>query len=346
MKKCAAKRLKKRPCSKLIIFVGLLLTLICIALALFRCIQEKPEVTSESNLEEESDTQVVVINPNDFSAEPDDEQGAERKEECYTFLLVASDQVSGNADTIILVTYDVNEKFIGMVSIPRDTLINPEDGFSKYPKINSAYLRGIDNLKSAVSDLLGIPIDYYVTVDTMGFIKLVDAIGGIDFNVPIHMYYEDPVQDLYIYFEPGLQHLDGEDALKVCRLRMNSDGTIAYPDYDIGRTRTQQNVLLAVAKKMINQPQAIKEYVGILNAYVDTDLSLGNILWLLESVVKIDMESDVQTATLPGDGTVSFGNTKYCYQLFPEEVLQIVNDIANPYSESLRLDDLNICQVK
>ena len=58
------------------------------------------------------------------------------------------------------------------------------------------------------------------------------------------------------------------------------------------------------------------------------------------------MENDVQTATLPGDGTVSFGNVKYCYQLFPEEVLQIVNDIANPYSESLCLDDLNICQVK
>ena len=67
------------------------------------------------------------------------------------------------------------------------------------------------------------------------------------------MSYDDPVQNLYIHFEPGITHLNGEDTLKVCRLRDNNDGTLAYPDYDIGRTRTQQKILITVAKKLLHK---------------------------------------------------------------------------------------------
>lgn len=79
-----------------------------------------------------------------------------RREQSYTFLLTCPDQVSGNADAIMLVTYDVPNQKVGMLSIPRDTLVDQST-----PKINSSLHGGIENLQSVVSDLVGYPIDFY-----------------------------------------------------------------------------------------------------------------------------------------------------------------------------------------
>ena len=92
--------------------------------------------------------------------------GRQRREGTYTFLLAASDQSSGNADTIIVASYDTEAQKVGMVSVPRDTLL--ESG-----KINAAYHKGPENLRDTVSNLLGVPIDYYVAVDVDGFVALV-----------------------------------------------------------------------------------------------------------------------------------------------------------------------------
>ena len=269
-------------------------------------------------------------------------EGNRRRENCYTFLLAASDQSSGNADVIIAVTYDIAAQRVGAVSIPRDTLVDP-DRLANYPKINSSYGAGIDRLEAVASDLLGIPFDYYVTVDVRGFVALVDALGGVEFDVPAHMRYSDPKQNLYISFEPGLQLLDGEEALKVCRIRQNDDGTSLYSDYDIGRTRTQQQMLLTIAQKVLANPEKAPDYLKIFREYVDTDLSMSEILWFVEPVLGLDLES-VETATLPGDGTVSYRGVKWCYQLYPEEVLEIVNACLNPYEQPMTLEDLHIFQ--
>ena len=70
-----------------------------------------------------------------------------------------------------------------------------------------------------MTELLGIPIDFTVEIDLNGFIQLVDAVGGIDFDVPVEMYYEDYTQDLEIYYQPGMQHLTGQQAMEICRLK-------------------------------------------------------------------------------------------------------------------------------
>ena len=142
---------------------------------------------------------------------PGMEQGSHtRREQTYTFLLACPDQVSGNADAIMLVTYDVPNQKIGMLSVPRDTLVDESS-----PKINSSLHGGIENLQDVVSDLVGYPIDFYITVDLDGFVELVDAVGGVEFDVPVEMYYSDPTQDLNIFFQPGMQHLDGQAAMEV-----------------------------------------------------------------------------------------------------------------------------------
>lgn len=269
-----------------------------------------------------------------------------RREGVYTFLLAASDQAGGGADTIMVCTYDTVEQKVGLVSVPRDTLV--QSG-----KINALYNKGVDTLKDTVSNMLGIPIDHYVTVNIKGFVKLIDAVDGIDFNVPVHMAYDDPTQDLHIHFEPGMQHLTGQEALLVARCRKNSDGSgtypnnvyDAYPDADIGRTRTQQQIIATVLKKVLSRPDRITQVVGALMEHVDTDLSLSNVLWLAEPALGVDLSADLTTATLAGDGNTYYpGWGKWCYQLYPEQALEVVNTILNPYDRDLTLEDMNIFQ--
>lgn len=180
----------------------------------------------------------------------------ERKFPCYTFLLAARDEEGGNADTIMVAMYDVKAGTVGLISIPRDTAVHTDRGT---PKINSSYHYGVEKLKSEVSDLLGIPIDFYVTVEMEAFVKIVDAVGGIDFDVPVEMYHHDPVQNLEIYYNPGMQHLNGQQTLEVARFRNNADGT-GYKIPDVGRGQTQQAIIKTIAKKVSLLEQHSEDY--------------------------------------------------------------------------------------
>ncbi|MCC8123787.1 MAG: LCP family protein [Oscillospiraceae bacterium] len=266
-----------------------------------------------------------------------------RKPYTYTILLVASDQESGNADTIMVCTYDTVNQKVGLVSIPRDTMVDRTT-----PKINSVYHNGPEEMAAVVSDMLGIPIDYYIAADMTGFAKLVDAVGGIDFDVPVYMSYDDPVQDLHIHYSAGMQHLTGAQVLEVARCRKNYDskGNLydAYPDADIGRTRTQQALLTAIVKKALSNPQKAGSYLSILTEYVRTDFSTGELLWFLEPALGLDFSTGISTETLPGDGSVRYRGTSWCYELYPEECLAIINDLLNPYTQDITLDRTNMAQ--
>ena len=264
----------------------------------------------------------------------------QRKEQTYTFLLACPDQASGNADAIMVVTYDVPNQKLGMLSIPRDTLVN-----KKNPKINSSMHGGIENLQEVVSDLLGIPLDFYVEIDLNGFVELVDAVDGVDFDVPVEMYYNDPTQDLNIFYQPGMQHLTGQQAMEVCRFRHNADGT-GYPMGDIQRSETTRNMMITVAKKVLalNNIVKITNYFDILQRNVETDLTASNITWFIGQFLNIDLDTGVTGSGLPGDGSVTYKGTRWCYELYPQESLDIINATVNPYTTPLTLDDLNIFQ--
>ncbi|UQT50651.1 LCP family protein [Flavonifractor plautii] len=232
---------------------------------------------------------------------------------------------------------------------PRDTLL--ESG-----KINAAYHKGPENLRDTVSNLLGVPIDYYVAVDVDGFVALVDELGGIEFDVPVRMNFDDPTQDLHIHYQPGLQHLTGEDVLKVARCRNNSDGPGsypdnlygAYPDGDIGRTRTQQQLIAAILKKALSNPQKINSYVNLFLEYVDTDLEFSEALWFAQPALGLDFSTGFASATLAGENVYYVDSRGYrwgsCYELDPEAALETVNSLINPYNAPLTAADLNIFQ--
>lgn len=286
-----------------------------------------------------------------------EDPGPQRKEYTYTFLLVASDQVSGNTDTMMVLTYDTVNQTAGLVSLPRDTMIDgvkASDG-SHFYKLNSTYAyNGIEGLKEEVSQILGFPIDFYVKVNTRGFVKLVDAIGGVDFNVPVNMNYEDPTQDLYIHYNKGMQWLSGSDALKVARCRQNSyfDEAAgkwktydAYSNADIGRTETQRNLLTAVLKKALSQPQNLPTYYDIFLENVQTDLAMSDLLYFAEKALYFDFTNSLTTSVLPGDGTVKYHGWTYCYELYPDQLLELINTQGlNPYTTDITLDMLTLAQ--
>ena len=258
----------------------------------------------------------------------------ERKPDFYTILVSGVDDGNGGSDTNIFVAVDAANGYIYGVSIPRDTKATFN---GKNHKVNAAYnTGGMKKLAEVVSDQLGIPVDYTVLVDLRGFEALVDAIGGVDFTVPVDMDYDDPVQDLHIHFTKGAQHLSGADALKVVRFRHNNDGT-GYGSEDLGRMQTQQNFLKAVAKQTLTVSNLTKvdSFVKIFQQYVETDLSLGNLAWLGREAITIGAEN-IDFSTLPGNW-----KSPYIY-LDREETLALVNQYLNPYVEDRTAADLHI----
>ena len=259
----------------------------------------------------------------------------ERKGGFYTILVSGVDDDNGGSDTNILMAVDTVNGYVYGANIPRDSkaIIG-----GKAHKINYAYNKGgTELLASTVSEQLGIPVDYTVCVNLQGFTALVDAIGGVDFEVPINMDYDDPIQGLSIHFKKGMQHLSGADALRVVRFRHNNDGT-GYGSEDLGRMQTQQKFLKAVAKKMLSFENLIsnpRKYAEIFGQYVDTDLSVTDLAWFGMQVLGMGVDK-IDFSTLPNEW-------KYPYiYLDPDETLALVNTYLNPYVEDRTAEDLNI----
>lgn len=127
--------------------------------------------------------------------------GRRRSEDFFTILVFGRDETSGLTDTIMVASYDVTNQQATVMSIPRDTLVNVR---SSYKSINGVYSgngggeQGTAALKNEVSELIGFTPDFCVMIDWELVGKMVDAIGGVYFDVPYHMDYDDDYQDLHI----------------------------------------------------------------------------------------------------------------------------------------------------
>ena len=262
-----------------------------------------------------------------------------RRAGVYNVLVCGTDNGNGGTDTIMLTTVDTENQKMQVVSIPRDTLVN-EDWTVK--KINSAYNRGgIDEVRRQVEKIMGFPVDFYVTVDLKAFIDLVNAIDGVDFEVPINMNYDDPTQDLHIHFKAGMQHLTGQEAMEVVRFRHNNDGG-GYPLQDLDRIKTQQAFLKTVAEKLFSLESVIKvpEFARIFHENVKTDLALGEMVWFGNQAMQVGTEN-IAFTTLPGGPNNHIFGGSY-YVIDGEALLALINESMNPYKEDLSLSDLDI----
>ena len=308
---------------------------------------EAPGTAEPTHTQRPSPTPGETTDPSDTS---DPEAGATaepvvktRRSGVYTALIVGREQSFGNTDTLMVAVYDSNNGKLNVLSIPRDTCANvtSNPALSETKKINSVFARAkIDGLKDAVSTIVGFPIDCYVSVGVNGFVHLVDTIGGVYFDVPYYMDYDDPTQDLHIHFDKGYQYLNGTEAIKVVRWRQNNDGS----NYgDIARINNQQNFLKTVLRQCLswtNLKNNLSDYVDIFHDYVSTDLSSGNMLWYAQQVLKMSMD-DIHFYTLPVKASDNIRGFSYGTILL-DDWMKLVNEIFPVYDQPITLDDVDI----
>lgn len=197
------------------------------------------------------------------------------------------------SDTMILARVDAPQGTISLVSIPRDTLVDL--GEYGWQKINAAYGLGGPSLAvEAVSKLTDVKISHYAEVDIDGLSAVVDAIGGIEVEVPIEIDDEDAGG----YVAAGWQTLNGEQALILCRSRNAYIETSGAPD--LMRAANQRMVLSAIAHKVLGSDVAtIANTVNSVSGYVTTDLELNDIIGLAQAMQGINTDDAMYTASLP-----------------------------------------------
>lgn len=218
------------------------------------------------------------------------------------------------ADTIMVCSYNPKSQKASILSIPRDTYVgkNKEKASASY-KINSVYRNGenIDGMVKSVEEITGLQLNYYLIVDTDALRQLVDAIGGVEFDVPIDMKYDDTTQDLHIDLKAGMQKLNGQQAEWLVRFRHNNDGSTYSNDYgdnDIGRMRTQREFIMATMKQTL-KPENIFHLTQIANIMfenIKTNMSFNNVKDYLPYAVSFSTEN-LQTGMLPGTPEKSNG---------------------------------------
>ena len=246
----------------------------------------------------------VTIDPNrHVSAPPADSDAPEasptpnpdalvlnRREGVYTCLLLGVADIGGT-DTIMLGVFDTGNKTASLISIPRDTVVYFN---GRYQKINATYAGGTEAVVQAVHDLLGVPVDYYVSVNLKAFSSIVDQIGGVYFDVPVRMDYKDPYQDLVIDIQPGYQLLNGKKAEGVMRCRS------CYANADIGRSATQRAFLVALAKQTITPSNAAKvtSLINTFSQYVRSDMPLNDMVFFGTQAIGMDLDTSLNTSSL------------------------------------------------
>ena len=254
---------------------------------LFSNEEQYANIASETKIlykySEEMENQDLILSSNKDFNEP------------LTFLLMGVDsETSGlnanaafNGDTLMLITFNPKTLTATMVSIPRDTYVPITCNNNRYAKINSSAAYGTSCVIDTVSSFLDVEIDYYVKINFKGVVELVDAIGGVEVDVEAPTYGADKYDgmmceqnsdrlfgDHLVCIEPGLQTLNGEQALAYARNRH------MYIGGDLDRVRHQQQVVEAIASKAL-QFSSINDLQNILNAIsnnIATNMSTNTIL--------------------------------------------------------------------
>ena len=245
----------------------------------------------------------------------------------YCLLLGKSEAMT---DTIMVAKYSPSTGDATLLSIPRDSFVgnNPNTATAS-DKINSKYQISPQRTIDAVNELTGLNLKYYITVDTKALRDLVNAIGGVYFDVPIKMDYDDSSQDLYIHLEPGYQLLDGQKAEWLVRFRHNNNGTsysYEYGDNDLGRMRTQREFLMAVAKQTLRLENITKinDILNVIEQEVETNIDFDTMMEYAPALLNINADN-IQTGMLPG--TAQYCNGVAVYLVDEDEAKELVNEL-------------------
>jgi len=185
------------------------------------------------------------------------------------------------------------------------------------------------------SDILGYKVDFWATINMRAFISLIDAIGGVSFNVPISMNWTDPELNMTFNLSKGVQTLRGQQALGLMRYRAG------YSNADIGRINTRQNFLKAAMEQILANKSSINvaNLAEIFLKYVKTDIPLNNLIWFGREFLNVSGE-DINFTIMP-HALESVAGGSYV-SIYVDEWLEIVNTKLSPLTREITPNDVSI----
>jgi LCP family protein required for cell wall assembly len=218
------------------------------------------------------------------------------------------------ADVMIVASLDPESNSLDLISIPRDTYFY-RPGFETAPekKINASFYgktlaERAQSSMNSVRDLLRIPVHHFVKIEYKGVEEIIDALGGVEVNIPFDMDYDDPLDDLHIHFKKGKRTLNGEEAVKFLRFRQNNDNT--HSDGDIGRIKRQQDLIKTAMNKALGLQ--LFKLIDIAKEYIKTSMTADDMLAYAMELSQMDMDN-VKTYVLPGEARYLNGASYYIH---------------------------------
>ena len=332
---------RRRWPRRLAVTFGILAVVIIGAFAWYRSWARAPE-TGQGGLNDygtpvPEETGVAAVAP---------ENAANHRDGVYTFLISGIDVVGYHNDTNLVGMFDTVAGKLNIVSLPRDMLVNVNLNIKK---INQPYAAAKNNSQDAtqalldtVADVLGYQVDMYAFVNIEAAADIVDAIGGVNFNIPFDMDWDAPDQDLYIHIKAGPQTLNGENFVNAMRFRMSNDGSHSYAGGDIERIEFQQQLLMALAQQLlqIGNVLNIGEIYSAVMDNTETNVSLGNIAYLLEQFMKLSSD-DITFQTIPNRMDGMINGLNYVMPII-DEWLVMLNDYLNPFDQEITESNINM----
>ena len=352
-KKKKRKRRKKKIL-RILLLILLILILLCAGAAAAYFMWEKAPNVSVQTTPQPTETpkitpEAAVTASAEATPEPTEQLDngippeTERQNGVYTLLLVGNDDGTGNTDTMLVCRFDTVNHEINIANIPRDTIVNVD-----WPvrKLNSVYWaaesgngEGIDALRMHIRWLTGFDVDCYAVVDLDVFVDVIDALGGIWFDVPVEIEPEDWMGYMWDYFdvlEPGYQHLNGYQCMAVVRHRSS------YITGDLGRIQVQQSFMKAAASQLIslgNIPN-IGKIMDILSDRLTTDLSAANIAFFIRQALLCSTD-DINFFVLPTEPE-TLQDYSYAVPKDLEDWLEIINTKLSPFDTTIYEGNLNM----
>ncbi|GHV40799.1 transcriptional regulator [Clostridia bacterium] len=287
----------------------------------------------------------------------------EKTPERVNFAILGMDKDGNRSDVMMVGQFNAGNNYISLVSVPRDTnvimpearreilkergLYVPQSGKMKINAVTHYAGKDLDAefAVKQLEEIFGIDISYYVFVDIEAFRFIVDEIGGVTFNVPQRMYYNDPYQGLAIDLYPGEQTLNGTQAEGLVRYRkadINNPQSKSYERADLQRAEVQQEFMRALISQAVGRDKVMKNAPALFSAmikYVRTDFSLIDLTKYIKYAPKISADR-IKTATVPGsaDGEYFYINEEKLALLveemfngdFTEETEAKTEEIQNP----------------
>lgn len=232
----------------------------------------------------------------------------------FNALLMVKDKVGSNTDAIVLINLDTINNKITMMWIRRDTYVSTD--LNKNGKqddiMNMVYAyndKDINKTIDYIGNELGCDIKYGAVMNLNAVEEIVDQLGGVNFNVPALMDYDDPFQDLHIYFESGMHFFNGEEAVKLLRFRQNNEGVPStyWNGSDTMRTKMQQEFISELIKQKSKLFYAAKfeSLAKLVFDNLDTNIVFKDIAKYTTDIISVDLET-IEFLTLPAADDANF----------------------------------------